>query len=42
MPFYKYQNERNQLVDWAKEKGQEKIEHYWKEIVQVLTVFQQV
>jgi len=31
IPFYEYQNERNQLNEWAIDKGQEKIEQYWKE-----------
>ena len=31
IPFYEYQGERNELNDWAKEKGQQEIEQYWKE-----------
>jgi len=31
IPFYEYQNERNQLKEWAIDKGQEKIEQYWEE-----------
>ena len=31
IPFYEYQGERNQLLDWAEEKGQESIEQYWKD-----------
>jgi hypothetical protein len=31
IPFYEYKEERNQLLDWAEEKGQENIEQYWKD-----------
>ena len=31
VPFYDFVDHRNQLLDWAKEKGTEKIEEYWKE-----------
>lgn len=31
IPFYEYQGERNQLNDWAIEKGEEGIEQYWKD-----------
>jgi hypothetical protein len=31
IPFYEYAGERNQLNDWAEEKGQEEIEQYWVE-----------
>lgn len=31
IPFYEYKEERNQLLDWAKEKGKEGIEHYWED-----------
>ena len=31
IPFYEYQEERNQLLDWAEEKGQKNIEQYWKD-----------
>ena len=31
IPFYEFQKERNQLNKWAMDKGQEQIEHYWKE-----------
>ena len=29
IPFYEYQGERNELNDWAEEKGQAAIEQYW-------------
>ena len=31
VPFFDFVDHRNQLVDSAKEKGQEKIKQYWKE-----------
>ncbi|TDQ28727.1 pyridoxamine 5'-phosphate oxidase family protein [Tenacibaculum caenipelagi] len=31
IPFYEYQGERNQLNDWATEKGEEGIEQYWSD-----------
>ncbi|WP_299156164.1 pyridoxamine 5'-phosphate oxidase family protein [uncultured Tenacibaculum sp.] len=31
IPFYEYKEERNQLLDWAEEKGQDNIEQYWKD-----------
>ncbi|MEE9406527.1 MAG: pyridoxamine 5'-phosphate oxidase family protein [Polaribacter sp.] len=31
IPFYEYNEERNQLNDWAIEQGKEKIEQYWRE-----------
>ncbi len=31
IPFYEYKEERNQLSDWAEEKGQGNIEQYWKD-----------
>lgn len=31
IPYFDYQGERNQLNDWAKEKGEEGIKSYWKE-----------
>ena len=31
VPFYDYQEERDQLNHWAKVKGDEGIEQYWKE-----------
>lgn len=31
IPYFDYQGERNQLNDWAKEKGKEGIKNYWKE-----------
>lgn len=31
IPFYEYQGERDQLLDWAKDKGQTGIETYWKD-----------
>lgn len=31
IPFYEYKGEREQLNDWAKEKGEEGIEEYWIE-----------
>lgn len=31
IPFYEYQGERNQLNDWAEEKGAAGIKEYWKE-----------
>lgn len=29
IPFYEYQGERNELLDWADEKGQGGIKQYW-------------
>ncbi len=31
IPFFEYIGERNQLNDWAEEKGEEGIKEYWKE-----------
>jgi hypothetical protein len=31
IPFYEYVGQRNQLNDWATEKGEEGIKEYWKE-----------
>lgn len=31
IPFYEYQGERNELNDWAEEKGPKEVELYWKE-----------
>ena len=31
IPYYEYQRERNQLNDWAEEKGQQEIEQYWED-----------
>jgi hypothetical protein len=31
IPFYEYQGEREQLIDWAKEKGETGIKTYWEE-----------
>ncbi|WP_425656916.1 pyridoxamine 5'-phosphate oxidase family protein [Tenacibaculum ascidiaceicola] len=31
IPFYEYQGERNQLNDWATEKGEEGIKQYWND-----------
>jgi hypothetical protein len=31
IPFLKYKGERNELNDWAEEKGEEGIKEYWKE-----------
>ncbi len=31
IPFYEYQGERNQLNDWANEKGTDGIKNYWNE-----------
>ena len=31
IPFYDYKGERNELNDWAKEKGESGIQQYWKE-----------
>ena len=31
IPFYEYVGERNQLNDWAEDKGQQEIEQYWKD-----------
>ncbi len=31
IPFYEYKEERNQLLDWATEKGEKNIEQYWKD-----------
>lgn len=35
IPFYEYQGERNQLNDWAEEKGEAGIATYWKEKNQI-------
>ncbi|WP_299119143.1 pyridoxamine 5'-phosphate oxidase family protein [uncultured Tenacibaculum sp.] len=35
IPFYEYKEERNQLLDWAEEKGENGIEQYWKNRNQV-------
>ena len=35
IPFYEYKEERNQLLDWANEKGKNGIEQYWKDRNQV-------
>lgn len=31
IPFYEYKEERNQLLDWAKDKGEDGIEQYWED-----------
>ncbi len=31
IPYFDYKGEREQLNDWAKEKGQDGIQQYWKE-----------
>jgi len=31
IPFYEYKGEREQLNDWAKEKGEEGIQQYWQD-----------
>ncbi|TVZ56363.1 pyridoxamine 5'-phosphate oxidase [Lutibacter sp. Hel_I_33_5] len=31
IPFYEYTGERNQLNDWAEDKGEEGIQEYWKD-----------
>jgi len=31
IPFYEYTGEREQLIDWANEKGEDGIKTYWKE-----------
>ena len=31
IPFYEYKGERNQLNDWAAEKGKDGIKEYWKD-----------
>jgi len=31
IPFFDYKGEREQLNDWAKEKGEEGIEQYWED-----------
>lgn len=31
VPFLEYKGERNELNDWAKEKGKEGIQQYWKD-----------
>ena len=31
IPFYDYKGERNQLIDWAKDKGKEGIADYWEQ-----------
>ncbi|MGB0891599.1 MAG: pyridoxamine 5'-phosphate oxidase family protein [Flavobacteriaceae bacterium] len=31
IPYYEYNGERNELNDWADEKGKEEIEQYWKD-----------
>ncbi|OSY87035.1 pyridoxamine 5'-phosphate oxidase [Tenacibaculum holothuriorum] len=35
IPFYEYQGERNQLLDWAKDKGEEGIQQYWEDRNQI-------
>ena len=35
IPFYEYLGERNQLNEWAEEKGQEEIEQYWEDKNQI-------
>lgn len=31
IPFFEYQGERNDLNNWAREQGKEKMEQYWKD-----------
>jgi hypothetical protein len=31
IPFFEYKGERNELNDWAKEKGKEGIKQYWED-----------
>lgn len=31
IPYYEYKGERNQLIDWATDKGLDGIEAYWQE-----------
>lgn len=31
IPFYEYKEERNELLDWAEEKGDTGIEQYWED-----------
>ncbi|VUD61901.1 hypothetical protein TDB9533_02921 [Thalassocella blandensis] len=31
VPFFSYQGERDQLIEWAEKKGPEKIEEYWQQ-----------
>ena len=31
VPYYEFKEERNQLKQWAEEKGQDEIEEYWRE-----------
>lgn len=31
IPFYDYKEERNQLKDWADDKGKEGVKEYWKD-----------
>ncbi len=31
IPFYEYQQEREQLIDWAQNKGDEGVNRYWQE-----------
>lgn len=31
VPYYEYKEERNQLIDWANDKGEEGIKAYWEE-----------
>ena len=31
IPYYDYKGERDQLIDWAKNKGDDGIEKYWEE-----------
>lgn len=31
IPFYEYKGERNQLIDWANDKGKDGIAQYWKD-----------
>ena len=35
IPFYEYKEERNQLLDWAKEKGEKGIQQYWEDRNQI-------
>ena len=35
IPFYEYKKERNELLDWAEEKGDTGIEQYWEDKNQI-------
>ncbi|MGB1042924.1 MAG: pyridoxamine 5'-phosphate oxidase family protein [Tenacibaculum sp.] len=35
IPFYDYKGDRNQLLDWAEEKGEKGIQQYWEDRNQI-------